>query len=69
MTPEEYITEIESFLASKIGAATLQHPDGRRITFDRKQAMAELAYWQTKQAAQASGGIFGRSRFGLVGDA
>jgi hypothetical protein len=70
MTPAEYITLIETFLASNVGVTSIRHPDGRQINLDRKQAMAELSYWRQRSAAPASGSsVFGRNRFGLVGDA
>ena len=67
MTPEDYIEAIETFLASNIGITSIRHPDGRMLTIDRKQAMSELAYWTRKR--DASTPVFGRSRFGLIGDA
>ena len=68
MTPEDYILLIETFLSTNAGVTNLRHPDGRSMTLDRKQAMQELAYWQQKAAATTRQ-VFGRSRFGLKGDA
>ena len=69
MTPAQYITAIETFLSSNIGVTSIRHPDGREMRLDRKQALAELAYWQGRQDRASNGGIFNRSRFGLIGDA
>lgn len=69
MTPAQYVAAIKTFLASNIGVESIRHPDGREMRLNRKQAMAELAYWEGKVERLASGGIFNRSRFGLMGDA
>lgn len=70
-TDDEFITALKSFLSTNIGRQSIRHPDGRQITFDRAQAMKELAYWESRKsaAANATTGLFGRSRFGLKGDA
>lgn len=69
MTPAQYIAAIETFLASNIGVTSLRHPDGRSVTISRTEAMSELAYWKSRESAANTGGLFGRSRFGLKGDA
>ena len=67
-TAAEYVAALEAFLLTNMGVETVRHPDGRQLTFDRKQAMAELAYWKG-QVSISSNAIFGRSRFRLDGDA
>ena len=65
---DAFITAIQTFLASNIGVAQIRHPDGRTLTLDRAQAIAELNYWQTQKTAAANSGL-SWSRFGLKGDA
>jgi hypothetical protein len=67
-TASDYVAALEAFLLTNSGVSSIRHPDGRQITFDRKQAMAELAYWKS-QVSAASTSIFGSKRFRLNGDA
>jgi hypothetical protein len=67
-TPDDFIAQLESFLASNVGIAQIRHPDGRSMTLDRAQAIKELTYWNTKKSQQAAGGLV-MSRFSLKGDA
>jgi hypothetical protein len=67
--PDEFIAAIETFLASNIGVTSIKHPDGRTITLDRKQALAELQYWNTRKQSSSNSYSLNRSRFGLKGDA
>lgn len=68
VNPDTMITQIETFLQSGIGIASIRHPDGRTITMDRDQAMKELGYWKSLKATQQSSGLV-MSRLGLSGDA
>jgi len=66
-TYDQFIAALETFLLSNVGVTTMRHPDGRQVTYDRKQALAELNYWQNKKTMQTNSGLT-FSRFGLVGD-
>ena len=67
--PDVFIAAIEAFLASNVGVTSIKHPDGRTITLDRKQALAELNYWNAKKNSASNSYLLNRSRFGLKGDA
>lgn len=67
-TPDDFIAQLESFLASNVGIAQIRHPDGRSMTLDRAQAIKELTYWNTKKSQQSAAGLV-MSRFSLKGDA
>ena len=53
-TPAEMVTLLKNFLATNAGVVTIRHADGREVRYDRKQALAELAYWEQKAAAADS---------------
>jgi len=65
---DTFIDALETFLASNVGIAEIRHPDGRNMKLDRKQAIQELNYWQSKKTIAANGGLV-FSRFSLKGDA
>ncbi|MFA5430650.1 MAG: hypothetical protein WC329_05790 [Candidatus Omnitrophota bacterium] len=66
--PATYIALLEAFLASNAGVTKIRHPDGREITLDRKQALTELQYWESRQARDASPGLR-MARVNCKGDA
>lgn len=69
MDPQEMIDKLEAaLLANPGGVVTIRYADGRTITFDRKQAIDELAYWNQKLAAQSGSGLR-MARCYLKGDA
>ena len=69
MTPQDMIAAIEAaLLANPAGTVSIRYADGRAVTFDRKQALNELAYWQRQVTMQASGGLQ-MTRLALKGDA
>jgi len=68
VNPDTMITLLEAFLQTSVGVSSIKHPDGRTITMDRAQAMAELSYWTSVKSQQARGGLV-MSRLGLKGDA
>lgn len=69
MTPQDMIDAIEAaLLANPAGVVNVRYADGRSVQFDRKQALAELGYWQNQKAMQASSGLV-MSRMSLKGDA
>jgi hypothetical protein len=63
------IALMESALADQpAGVVTIRFADGRALTYDRKQLLSELAYWQQQARAQAGSGLQ-MCRLGLKGDA
>lgn len=69
-TPAEFVTALETFLASNMGISEVRHPDGRTVKLDRTQAMRELSFWQSKSATPTqTSNMFTRTRFKLSGDA
>lgn len=69
MTPQDMIDAIEAaLLANPAGVVSIRYADGRSVNFDRKQALAELGYWQNQKAMQAASGLT-MSRLSLKGDA
>ena len=70
-TPSQMIAAIEAaLLTTPIGVVTIRFADGRSVQYDRKQALAELAYWQRLDDAttSATGGLQ-MTRCKLAGDA
>lgn len=69
-TPAEFVTALETFLASNIGISEVKHPDGRTIKLDRAEAMKELSLWKSKSSTPTqTSNMFTRTRFKLSGDA
>ena len=50
-TVAEFITSLKEALYNSKGASSIRHPDGRTLTYSRKELMAELSYWETKSTA------------------
>jgi len=67
-TPAEMVAAITVALAKAPGVKVIMYSDGRRVEWDRKQAIQELGYWQAQVDAQASSGLT-MSRMNLLGDA
>lgn len=68
-SPQDMIDAIEAaLLAYPVGIVTIRYADGRTMTYDRKQAIDELAYWQRQVAAQNGSGLQ-MTRLALKGDA
>lgn len=69
VTPAQMIAALEAALLSNpAGVVEVSYPDGRKVRFDRDQALAELSLWERKQTAQASGGLR-MTQMHLKGDA
>lgn len=49
------------------GIVSIRYADGRSMNYDRKQAIAELSYWQQQARAQAGSGLQ-MQRLSLRGD-
>lgn len=49
------------------GIVSISYADGRSMNYDRKQAIAELSYWQQQARAQAGSGLQ-MQRLSLRGD-
>jgi hypothetical protein len=63
------IAAIESaLLASPAGTVSIRYADGRSISYDRRQALAELTYWQQQASNQAGSGLQ-MQRIAFKGDA
>ena len=68
-TPSEMVTLLTTALAANpAGVVEVKFSDGRSMRYDRQQALAELAMWERKVSAQASGGLT-MKRMHLMGDA
>ena len=57
-----------ALLAQPAGTVSVRYADGRSITYDRRQAISELNYWQQQARAQAGAGLQ-MQRMALKGDA
>ena len=69
VTPAEMIAAIEAaLLASPAGTVSIRYADGRSISYDRRQAISELTYWQQQARNQASSGLQ-MQRIAFKGDA
>jgi hypothetical protein len=63
------IAAIEAaLLAQPAGVVSIRYADGRSMTYDRRQAISELNYWQQQERAQAGSGLQ-MQRMALKGDA
>jgi len=67
-SPQTMIDLLQAFLQTGVGVGSITHPDGRKVTMDRAQAMEELAFWNAQKDLQANSGLT-FSRMGLKGDA
>lgn len=50
----DMVAQLETFLGSSAGVKSIS-VDGQAVTYDRKQALEELRYWQAKVSEETSG--------------